>query len=86
MHSAIADVVSASFYSQRLTTASATSNARQHPFPANFVAVRGHEERRGASTSLTNEAEANAAVDLVASLVRAGIQAQARLRFLNPKP
>jgi superfamily I DNA and/or RNA helicase len=34
------------------------------------VAVRGSEERRGNSMSLTNEAEANAVVDIVALLVR----------------
>jgi len=58
-------MVSATFYLNKLTTARVTEEARRHPFPANFVAVRGNEERRGASTSLINEAEANAVVDLV---------------------
>ena len=83
MHPGIAVAVSASFYSNRLTTARITADTRRHPFPANFVAVRGQEERRGGSKSLTNEAEANAVVDLVAGLVRAGIHAQAEINILT---
>ena len=83
MHPAIAQAVSATFYSNRLVTAAETAAARTNPLPAAFVAVYGHEQRRAGSTSITNEAEANAVVDLVAALVRKGVYAQAEVNVLT---
>ena len=55
MHPHIADVVSSTFYEDKLTTASSVVRARRREDPVRFIDVNGQEEKQG--FSFKNQAE-----------------------------